>query len=849
MPTQPYSSVLSAPFLLLLFAHVLGTAQGQESFENPSDFLGFELGSRFSLHHEVTDYSKSLSNERGVSYVEYGKTHERRPLHALVFTHPENAKRLEDIRLQHLDRIQGGTGMAEFDELAIVWMSYNVHGNEAVCTEAALEVMHALASKCAAGDPIMKRLVVLVDPCLNPDGHDRYAVWFNQHASSPPNPDPDGMEHDEPWPGGRPNHYLFDLNRDWAWQKQIETQKRSALYHSWMPHVHCDYHEMGYNSPYYFAPAAEPYHEVITDWQREFQSEIGRAAAANFDARGELYYTRESFDLLYPSYGDTYPMYNGAIGMTYEQGGSGRAGVLVERADGTLLSLRDRIDNHVESSLSAIETSARLAGRLVDELAAFHETNRAQPKGRFGGYHIPVNAGNASRVDRLVEFLQQHKIECERATSTSRPLSAWEYGTSTNRNVVIQPGDLLISSYQTHSRILDVLFDPEPVLSDSLTYDITAWSVPYAYGVQTFGMSKPVQGGDWFQAQSLPKWVSSPYGYAIAPKQDGYTHALAQLHKAGIRLRTSSKTIVHTDAEYTRGTLFVLRGDQTEENWTEILESIRLSSRVAILPMEGGHSLEGPDMGSDNVWLVEAPRVAMLNGEETSSLSSGEVWWHFEQELEYPITRINASSSSPSDWGAFDVVILPSGWYGSASEAWMKALNEYVRDGGRVLALSRAVNLFNGESGWGIERYNDSDIEQSIRARDREERSANREKPFEDRERHYAMNIGDGSVYTVKLDLTHPLAWGYPDRPYYSLRSSGSRYGTLDNGWTVGLYGDRVSGFVGSRANRELPGSLAFGAQPMGRGHAVYFADNPLFRGFWENGKRLFDNAVFMPLD
>ena len=157
---------------------------------------------------------------------------------------------------------------------------------------------------------------------------------------------------------------------------------------------------------------------------------------------GELYYTRESFDLLYPSYGDTYPMYNGAIGMTYEQGGSGRAGVLVERADGTLLSLRERIDNHVESSLSAIETSARLAGRLVDELAAFHETNRTQPQGRFGGYHIPVDAANASRVDRLVEFLERHEIECERATSTSRPVSAWEYGANRNRNVVIKQGDL-----------------------------------------------------------------------------------------------------------------------------------------------------------------------------------------------------------------------------------------------------------------------------------------------------------------------------------------------------------------------------------------------------------------------
>jgi len=847
MPRLPVFRAATLDFLVVILACALGTMHAQNSLEDPSEFLGFELGDRFSLHHEVIAFSKHMGKQPGAAYVEYGATYEDRQLQAVVFTHPDNMEQLEDIRLQHLDRIQGGTGDSEFDELAVVWMSYNVHGNEAACTEAALEVMHALAEKCAAGDPMMRRLVVLVDPCLNPDGHDRYAFWFNQHASLPPDADPNGLEHDEPWPGGRPNHYLFDLNRDWAWQEQRETQARSALYHAWMPHVHCDYHEMGYNSPYYFAPAAEPYHEAITDWQREFQTEIGRAAATNFDARGELYYTRESFDLLYPSYGDTYPMYNGAIGMTYEQGGSGRAGVLVEREDGTVLSLRDRIDNHVESSLSAIETSARLAGRLVDELAAFHEINRTQPQGRFGGYHIPVNAANASRVDQLVQFLERHEIECERATSTSRPVSAWEYGANITRNVVVRPGDLLISSYQTHSRILDVLFDPEPVLTDSLTYDITTWSVPYARGLQTFGLSKPVQGGEWEKAHSLPNWASSSYGYAIAPDQDGYAHALSQLHKAAIHVRTSSKAIVHAGASFAPGTLFVLRGDQTNASWASTLQS--LATHVAIVPMEGGHAIEGPDMGSDDVWLVKAPRVALLTGDETSSLGTGEVWWYFEQELKYPITRLNAEASSPSEWSGFDVVVMPSGWYSSATETWMEELSTWVRDGGRIIALSRAMNLFSAESGWGLERFNDSAMEQSVQVRNREERIANRQRPFDERERHYAMGIGDGSIYAVELDRTHPLAWGYPDRPYYSLRSSSSRYATLESGWSVGRYGERVSGFVGSQANRELEGSLAFGVQSMGGGHAVFFTDNPLFRGFWENGKRLFDNAVFMPLD
>jgi len=824
----------------------------QNSLETPSEKLNFDLGSRFSLHHQVTDYVEYLSDQDYAVQVEYGSSYEGRPLNALVFTHPDHAGNLETIRKQHLDRMKGGTGMAEYDDLAIVWLSYNVHGNEAVCTEAALEVMHQLAAWCQSGEAIMRKLLVLVDPCLNPDGHDRYAVWFNQYASNGANPDPAAYEHDEPWPGGRPNHYLFDLNRDWAWQKQQESQQRSALYHDWMPHVHCDYHEMGYNSPYYFAPAAEPFHEAITPWQREFQHAIGNAAAARFDARGEFYFTRESFDLLYPSYGDTYPIYNGAIGMTYEQGGSGGAGVLVEKNDGTLLSLRDRIDNHVETSLSAVEVSAELSSKLVAEFAAFHEANRTQPTGRFGGYFIPVSPDNASRVDALVDFLGRHHIECERALSSTKPTTAWEYGPNSSRSVSVKAGDLLISSYQTHSRILDVLFDPDPVLTDSLTYDITTWSVPYAYGLQTFGLTKPVTGGEWKADQRIPEWQPSPYGYAILPHQDGYAKALASLHNANVRVRTNSEHIVQATGTYPMGSLFMLAGDQTSADWEQAVKALHISGTILVAAVAGGHAIEGSDLGSEKVWMVDAPRVAMLTGDGLSSLGSGEVWWHFEQELNYPITRLNGANSTPRRWDDYDAVILPSGWYGFADEGWLSELQTWVQEGGRVIAVERALRLFTNESGWGLERYDNSDQGQSVSSRSQEERKADQRESFEERNRQYAMQIGSGSVYGITLDRSHPLAWGYPDAPYYTLRSTSNRYAALDNGWTVGCYGDDpapVSGFVGSRANRELAGSMAFGTTSVGRGSVVYFADNPLFRGFWENGKRMFDNAVFLPLD
>lgn len=843
---------IASRFLMTLVSIVVINPMlfGQNQLASPEDIVGHEIGTRFTLHHAVSDYTQHVHKAiPGSKLIQYGASNEGRPLELLVLSSASNMQNLEAIRTQHLDRMQGGTGSAQYDDLAIVWLSYNVHGNEAVCTEAALEVMHDLALASMNGDAFLEHVVVLLDPCLNPDGHDRYAVWFNQYASSTPNSDPNSFEHDEPWPGGRPNHYLFDLNRDWAWQKQQESQMRSAVYHQWMPHVHCDYHEMGYNSPYYFAPAAEPYHESITDWQRAFQHEVGQATAKAFDARGELYYTKESFDLLYPSYGDTYPIFNGAIGMTYEQGGSGGAGVLVETSQGNLLSLNERIANHVESSLQAVYTSARLAENLVDEWGAYYDRNRTQPIGRFAGYLIPKTEDNAARIERLIQFLDGHGVITESVDKDQKSVTGWEYGIGQKRTVRPQAGDLVISSYQTHSSILDVLFDPDPVLSDSLTYDITTWSVPFAYGLRTFGLDAPIIGKPHITSET-PSIQSEAFGFAFKRTGDQDSPLMAQLLSGGFTLRTNAKSFDVDGSTHEAGTLLVLRGDHKDRpQWWRELGALAADHGVELMTISGGYVDAGPDMGSDDIWAIPEIRVGALTGPGVSSLGAGEVWWHFEQELQYPITMLSAENSNPEEWGAYDVMVLPSGWYGQADESWMQALAQWVRNGGRLIAIANAVSMFEGESDWGLNRYDDEDQADAVRQRSSSEKASDRQQAFDERQRLRAMRIGDGSIYPVKLDRSHPLAWGYPDAPYYTLRSNSSRFALLSGGWNVGTFDydtQPVSGFVGARANRELDGSLVFGVQPMGGGSITYFSDNPLFRGFWENGKLMFDNAVFL---
>ncbi|MEL6593202.1 MAG: M14 family zinc carboxypeptidase, partial [Bacteroidota bacterium] len=352
---------------------------------SPADFLGFELGEQFSYHHQVVEYFKTVgAASPNVQIQSYGQSSERRELMVAIVSDPSNLAELEAIRTDNLK----STGLLEGEkgtrQKPIVWLSYNIHGNEAVSSEAAMATLYTLVTNDTAG--WLKDVIVIIDPCLNPDGKERYTNWYLQAQNSQLNINRDSWEHREPWPGGRFNHYLLDLNRDWCWQTQLESQLRAKLYQQWMPHVHADFHEMGANSPYFFGPAAEPYHEVITDWQREFQKLTGKNHAHYFNQFGWLYFTREIFDLFYPSYGDTWPTYQGAIGFTYEQGGSGAAGLALKINTGDTLRLTERIAHHYTTSLSTIEAAYKNQDRLLREFNSYFEKAQNNPDGKYKGY-------------------------------------------------------------------------------------------------------------------------------------------------------------------------------------------------------------------------------------------------------------------------------------------------------------------------------------------------------------------------------------------------------------------------------------------------------------------------------
>jgi putative intracellular protease/amidase len=823
-------------FVLLIFQ---AFAVHSQTLQSPDQFLGYKVGTKFTRHYKIVDYFKAVAAAKPdmVKVEKYGETYEGRDLMLAFIALPENLQKLDAIRMNNL-RMAGLTKdrMAPVTEgaPAIVWLSYNVHGNEPSSSEAAMKVLYALVDPDNKDTKEwLKNVVVVVDPCINPDGRDRYVNWYNNAVGTAFNASRYAREHQEPWPQGRTNHYNFDLNRDWAWQTQIESQQRIKKYNEWLPQVHVDYHEQGYNSPYYFAPAAEPYHEVITKWQRDFQTQIGKNNAKYFDANGWLYFTKEIFDLLYPSYGDTYPTYNGSIGMTYEQGGIG-AGLGVKTNDGDTLTLVDRATHHYTTSLSTIEISAKNAAKLVTEFKKYFDDNRNAAGSDYKTYVLTDK--DANKLLTVAKLLDENGIEYGTVSNTS--FRGYNYFTGKDEAYSDEGYQLAISAYQPKSRMVKVLLEPKSFISDSATYDITAWAIPYSYGIKAYALKEKLDVGPFKTVPAVTN-VTSDYGLLIPYTSMNAVKLLSNLLQQGVKVRYSEKPFTYNGKNYAQGTLIVVKGNNIS-NWQQITNDACKTFNIQPDKAESGFVDKGADFGSSYIHFIKAPKVALLTGREVYSDAAGEVWSFFDNTLHYPVTQINADNIGNA-LSAFDVLVMPNGSYNSISnKETQDKIKAFASNGGKIIAMERGAAVVAG-----------MDLGFKLKTTD-EDSSKNKDKYAElkryiDRERDFLPQSIPGAIYKMQLDNTHPLAFGYPDF-YYTLKQDNRMFQFLKDGWNVGVVkkAGYTSGFAGSKIKTEIQDGLLFGAAEYGSGNVVVITDDVLFRLFWENGKMLFSNAVFL---
>lgn len=844
---------LSLVLLVLLAPLQLAQSESvQTQPKSPEEFFGFKLGQRYNSHAKVVRYCEHLAaySDR-VAYKVYGHTAEGRELVLMTVGTPERIAQMGELQKSFADLADPRrvTSDEQRDKLlaetpANVWLSFCVHGNETSCTEAALKALYQLAtSDDEEVMNILENVFVMIDPCSNPDGRDRFVNWFKSVVGKNADNHPRSVEHDEPWPGGRTNHFYFDLNRDWAFMSQLETKHRIREFISWNPHVHVDYHEMGQESSYFFFPAERPINANLPPSILEWGEKFGRGNAGAFDQRGWRYYTAESFDLFYPGYGDSWPSFQGAIGMTYEQAGHSSSGAAVKLRNGKVLTLQERTDHHYVTAMSTLTTAAKQRQDLVKHYYDFRNTAIIEGRGGMVREYILMPSPDRERTARLTELLRAQGIEVSRADAAFEARGCWDSAGKRMERKKFPEGCFLVSTAQPTKRLIKTLLEPRTTIRELYFYDISAWSLPLAFGVESYWTEQAtkVESTPVTEAVKLVGSIeegNSQYGFLLSWEEMTGVKAAVALAKKGLEVRYAGKEFTLKGRKWKRGTVFIPR-TEGQADLDKTIEEVAAETGAVFVPTSTGMTEKGIDLGSSRFATIRKPRLALIMGKGISSNSYGATRFLIEQLYDLPYSSFTSDSLSRVDLDDYTAVIIPDGFSRMEKSATEK-LKEFVREGGALVLIRGSARSFSKE-GNGFGRA-------SFKAEPGKKKEESKERRrIEEEESHRRKQSTPGSIFTVKLDPAHPLSFGYKEE--ISVFQSGMM--SLDSkggGTPVARFADAppVSGYILSESERKLRGRAYAVVENMGRGKVVYFAGDPNFRSAWHGLTRLFLNSVLL---
>ncbi len=836
--------------LVVLFATPLAA---QTPIPSPEEFTGFKAGERFTRHHRIVEYFDELDRLSDLLAVErIGETYEHRPLITAVITSEKNQKALDRLRaaneeLQRPDR----TSPERAEEIAgtnpvIVWLGFNVHGDEASSSEAAMRLAHRLVSGMAESRSILDECIVILDPNQNPDGRDRYVQWFESTAGAEPNPARLAAEHDQQWARGRFNHYLFDMNRDWAWLTQRETQARIAAFQRWNPAVFVDFHEMGHEQTYFFPPDADPINMNISEGTRKWLNTFGLANAEMFDRLGWPFFVGERYDLFYPAYGDSWPSLRGSVGMTYEMAGGGGAGLAVERENGTILTLAGRIEKHSASGWTTLVTAARNRRSL---LLHSYNTLRQQLTARPTTYLLTAGAPN---FEPALENLVLQGIEVRQLTGTEKIKAApIEGGTAASRD--FPAGTALISTRQPLGALVRALFErssemPARFLTaqrekveaeeDDDFYDITAWSVPLSQNVRAWV-------ADGSLAESSAPWKPEPprefrkgrLGYYVEAWDRAVYRAAGRMLRGEIRFHVARSDLDAGERTLRRGSLIVRR-DGNGPDLDDKLTRIARETGANFIPVEQAWAGR-MTLGSPQLAFVRDPAIAIVRGRGVDPSSFGALWHTLDIDTPIPHTVIPLENLRSRDLSGFKVIILPNEGSGDGYEdvlgkRGIEKLKSWIDQGGTLVAIKHAAAFL---------RTKETAISQ-IRLASEQKKKEDDDEP--EKEEELELRI-PGSAFRSVISERSYLTFGIPSPPAVLIEGTGILRPLPKRSANIVRIETKdplISGFAWPESIARIGGAAYMTRESLGDGAVITFADEPFYRGFWRGTLPLFLNSV-----
>jgi hypothetical protein len=792
----------------------------------PEQFLGYPVGDWHTRHDRIVEYFKELARLSPKAHFQViGYTHEQRPQVILTITSPENYGRLEDIRKEHLKLSQPGQQVNTSNMPVIVTHGYNVHGNEPSSSEAAMLTAYYLVA--AQGDDAnntLRNAVIHIDPNYNPDGRDRHTLWANSNKGFPPVTDPIDREHNDTWPGGRTNHYWFDLNRDWLPLAHPESRNRVAFFHQWLPNVCTDYHEMGTNSTNFFEPT-KPYGSENPVVPRPNYDQLNTIFAKYFskalDDIGSLYFTKEEFDNSYPGYGSTYPDIHGGLGLVFEQASSrGHA----QQSSTKVVTFAFTIRNHLRTSLATIKAATDNRELLLKHQQDFFKT--ALDEGRksaIKGY-VFGDVKDMGRTRAFADLLLKHQIEVYRY-----------------KDRFVVPTD------QTQYRLVRSVFEKVTQFHDSVFYDASTWTMALAYNMPHETLAAAPAKGERLTADALVVKTAAPakssYAYMMEWNEYNAPKALWYLLNNKVFVKSAFKpfgaTINGAKKNFGYGTLVIPVADQSlsaDEVHKVVSEAVQLTG-VEAFPVTTGFSVEGIDLGSGNIRTIAQPKVAMLVGDGVAANEAGFVWYLTDSKIGMPITKVNTNQFNQLKLQDYTTLIMVSGNYTPLGEAGIAKIKTWMQQGGSLIVIRNAVN-------WAVQSKL---IDETIKKED-DKKETQRIDFVTARDFQGSRAIG-GSIYMADLDITHPLGFGYTSRSLPVWRNHSNFLEPSKNPFSTvaRITGNpRLSGYIHPVNLEKIKNSPSLMVSAVGQGRAILFIDDPNFRGYWYGTNKLFINAIFL---